>query len=124
MELPHDSATVRDPAHITRLLHEWQDGSEDAFQRLVPIVYDELRALAARQLSREWRHDCLEITAIVHEAYLKLFQQREVDWQNRSHFFAIAAQIMRRVLIDHARYRTRLKRGGEAGAEDLERAAV
>ena len=97
---------------ITRLLHDWQNGSQDAFDRLVPIVYDELRAIASRQLSREWRHDRLQITAIVSEAYLKLFRQRDVDWQNRGHFFAIAAQLMRRILIDHARSGTRRKRSG------------
>ena len=109
-------------AHITRLLHEWRNGSQEAFDRLVPLVYTELRALASRQLSREWRHDRLQITAIVSEAYLKLFNQREVDWQNRGHFFAIAAQLMRRILIDHARHRTRQKRGGTAVAVELDHA--
>ena len=109
-------------AHITRLLHEWRNGSQEAFDRLVPLVYTELRALASRQLTREWRHDRLQITAIVSEAYLKLFNQREVDWQNRGHFFAIAAQLMRRILIDHARHRTRQKRGGTAVAVELDHA--
>jgi DNA-directed RNA polymerase specialized sigma24 family protein len=68
-----------DAALITRLLHEWRDGSHGAFERLVPLVYDELRAIAARQLSREWRHDHLQITAVVNEAYLRLFRQREVS---------------------------------------------
>ncbi len=101
-----------DPTQITQLLHEWQGGSREAFERLVPVVYKELRTLASRQLSREWRHDRPQITAIVNEAYLKLFDQREVDWQNRGHFFAIAAQLIRRILIDHARRQTRHKRGG------------
>ena len=101
-----------DPAHITQLLREWQGGSREAFDRLVPLVHSELRTLALRQLGREWRHDRLQITAVVNEAYLRLFDQREVDWQNRGHFFAIAAQLMRRVLIDHARRQTRQKRGG------------
>jgi RNA polymerase sigma factor (TIGR02999 family) len=109
----------RSPAHVTRLLHEWQNGSQEAFERLVPVVYSELRALASRQLSREWRHNRLQITAVVNEAYLKLFDQREVDWQNRGHFFAIAAQIMRRILIDHARHHRRQKRGGATVAVDL-----
>jgi RNA polymerase sigma factor (TIGR02999 family) len=99
-------------AYITDLLQEWQNGSQDAFDRLVPLVYQELRALAARQLTREWRHDRLEITAVVTEAYLRLLDQRDVDWKSRGHFFAIASQLMRRVLIDHARLRTREKRGG------------
>ena len=100
------------PDQITRLLHEWQTGSREAFDRLVPIVYDELRAIASRQLSREWRHDRLQVTAIVNEAYLKLFRQQSVDWQNRGHFFAIAARLMRRILIDHARLGRRRKRTG------------
>lgn len=100
------------PTHITRLLHEWGDGSRDALDELVPLVYQELRAIAARQLAREWRHDRLQVTAVVNEAYLKLFDQRRVDWQNRGHFFAIAAQLMRRILVDHARHQTRRKRGG------------
>ena len=109
-----------DPAHITQLLHEWQGGSRDAFDRLVPLVHSELRTIASRQLGREWRHDRLQITAVVNEAYLKLFDQRQVDWQNRGHFFAIAAQLMRRVLIDHARRQTRQKRGGMAVPEELD----
>jgi RNA polymerase sigma factor (TIGR02999 family) len=100
------------PAHITHLLQEWQNGSQDAFDRLVPLVYNELRALASRQLTREWRHDRLQITAVVTEAYLRLLDQRDVDWKSRGHFFAIASQMMRRILIDHARLRTREKRGG------------
>jgi len=100
------------PAEITRILHEWQGGSRDALDRLMPIVYNELRAIASRQLAREWRHDRLQTTAVVNEAYLKLFGQREPDWQNRSHFFAIAAQLMRRILVDHARHELREKHGG------------
>jgi RNA polymerase sigma factor (TIGR02999 family) len=111
-----------DAADITRLLHEWRDGSREAFERLVPIVYEELRLLASRQLSREWRHDRLQITAVVSEAYLRLFQQREVDWRNRGHFFAVAAQLMRRVLVDHARHGLRVKRGGVAVTVGLDEA--
>ena len=100
------------PAEITQILHEWQKGSPDALNRLMPIVYGELRRLAARQLAGEWRPDRLQATAVVNEAYLKLFGQRVVDWQNRGHFFAIAAQLMRRILVDHARHDLREKRGG------------
>jgi RNA polymerase sigma factor (TIGR02999 family) len=100
------------PAEITQILHEWQAGSQEALDRLMPIVYNELRVLAARQLANEWRHDRLQTTAVVNEAYLKLFGQRDVDWQNRGHFFAIAAQLMRRILVDHARHELREKRGG------------
>lgn len=112
----------RDAADITRLLHEWRDGSREAFEHLLPIVYDELRLIASRQLTREWRHDRLQITAVVSEAYLRLFQQREVDWRNRSHFFAVAAQLMRRVLVDHARHSLRLKRGGVTVTVGLDQA--
>jgi RNA polymerase sigma factor (TIGR02999 family) len=103
---------VADADDITRLLGEWQDGSRDAFERLVPLVYDELRAIASRHLAREWRHDHLQTTAVVSEAYLRLFGQRDADWQNRGHFFAVAAQVMRRILVDHARHERRQKRGG------------
>jgi RNA polymerase sigma factor (TIGR02999 family) len=99
-------------ADLTRLLQRWQSGSAEAFEELVPIVYDELRTIASRHLSREWRHDRLQTTAVVSEAYLRLFGQREVDWQNRGHFFAVAAQLMRRILVDHARREQRQKRGG------------
>jgi RNA polymerase sigma factor (TIGR02999 family) len=111
-----------DPADITRLLHEWRDGSREAFERLVPIVYDELRLVASRQLTREWRPDRLQVTAVVSEAYLRLFQQRDVDWRNRGHFFAVAAQLMRRVLVDHARHGLRLKRGGVSVTVGLDEA--
>ena len=111
-----------DPAQITRLLREWGGGSHDAFERLVPTVYAELRAIAAQQLNREWRHDRLQITAVVSEAYVRLCQQRRVDWQNRAHFFSIAAQMMRRILTDHARERARLKRGGTAEIVELAQA--
>ena len=100
------------PADITQMLQEWQHGNRDALDRLMPIVYNELRLIASRQLAREWRHDRLQTTAVVNEAYLKLFGQREVDWQNRNHFFAIAAQLMRRILVDHARRELREKHGG------------
>jgi RNA polymerase sigma-70 factor (ECF subfamily) len=109
-------------AQITRLLHEWQDGSQDALERLVPLVYDELHTLASRQLTREWRHDRPRTTAVVSEAYLKLFGQREIDWQNRGHFFAIAAQLMRRILVDHARRQLRQKRGGGGVEVELDEA--
>jgi RNA polymerase sigma-70 factor, ECF subfamily len=105
---------------ITRLLHEWQGGSRQAFDRLVPLVYNELHTVAERQLAREWRHTRLQTTVVLHEAYLKLFGQRDVDWQNRGHFFAIAAQVMRRILVDHARYSRREKRGGGGTPVELQ----
>ncbi len=102
-----------EPADITRILHEWRAGSREAFDRLIPIVYNELKTLASRQLAHEWRDNRLDTTAVVNEAYIKLFKQRAVDWQNRGHFFAIAAQMMRRILVDHARRHLREKHGGK-----------
>jgi RNA polymerase sigma-70 factor (ECF subfamily) len=115
------------PAQITRILEEWQSGSQEALDRLIPLVYNELHALASRQLAREWRHHRLQTTVVVNEAYMKLFGQREVDWQNRGHFFAIAAQLMRRILVDHARREQREKRGGDVvhvGLDDPAAAAA
>lgn len=123
---PIHSKTVRimadpnDPAHLTRLLHEWRDGRRDALEQLMPLVYEELRTLAARQLKNEWRHDRLQTTVVVNEAYLKLFGQRDIDWQNRGHFFALAAQFMRRIIVDHARQGLRQKRGGGELAVELD----
>jgi RNA polymerase sigma factor (TIGR02999 family) len=110
------------PADITRILHEWQGGSREAFDRLIAIVYDELKTLAARQLAHEWRHDRLQTTAVVSEAYVRLFAQHEVDWQNRGHFFAIAAQVMRRIIVDYARHQLRDKRGGGVVTVELNEA--
>jgi len=107
------------PDDITRILQDWEGGSREALDRLIPIVYDELRALASRQVGLEWRHDHPHTTTLVHEVYLKLFGQREMHWQNRRHFFAIAAQLMRRILVDHARRELRDKRGGSAEHVDL-----
>ena len=107
--MPHPMDEPSNAAQITRLLREWQDGSQGALDRLVPLVYDELHMLASRQLSREWRYDRPQATTLVNEAYLRLFGQRDVDWQNRGQFFAIAARLMRRILVDHARKRQRLK---------------
>ena len=99
---------------ITRLLKEWGDGSQVALDALIPLVHDELRAIASRQLAREWRQGTLQTTAVVNEAYIKLVGQREANWQNRNHFFAIAAKLMRRILVDHARHDLRDKRGAGA----------
>jgi RNA polymerase sigma-70 factor, ECF subfamily len=98
---------------ITDLLQDWRSGSREALDRLMPIVYAELHTLASRHLSREYRERTLQPTALVNEAYVKLSGQRSVDWQNRAHFFAIAAQLMRRILVDRARHGRRRKRGGE-----------
>jgi RNA polymerase sigma factor (TIGR02999 family) len=99
---------------ITRLLQDWQSGDRDALDRLMPLVYDELHLIASRHLARERPERTLQTTALVNEAYLKLVDQRKVDWQNRAHFFALAARLMRRIVLDDARRRQREKRGGEA----------
>jgi RNA polymerase sigma-70 factor, ECF subfamily len=103
-----------DTAHpdVTSLLSELARGDQGAADRLMPLVYDELRRLARSYMRRERPDHTLQATALVNEAYLKLVRQREVNWQGRSHFFGIAAQLMRRILIDHARGHLRAKRGG------------
>ena len=98
-------------ADVTELLAEWACGNPDALERLVPLVYRELRAIAARQLRRERGDHTLQPTALVHEAYLKLVDQRPSGWKNRGHFLAVAAQAMRRILVDHARAHRAAKRG-------------
>ncbi|HZI47667.1 MAG TPA: sigma-70 family RNA polymerase sigma factor [Pyrinomonadaceae bacterium] len=98
---------------VTSLLRQWSDGDQQALGNLLPIIYDELRRVAHQYLHRERHEQMLETTALVHEAYLKLIDQRSVNWQNRAHFFAIAAQAMRRILIDNARKRGAAKREGE-----------
>lgn len=108
---------VVDSANITQMLREWGDGRVEALDDLLPCVYNELRRLAAAHLRRERPNHTLQTTALVHEAYMKLAGQRNVEWKNRGHFFAVAAQAMRRVLVDHAKARHRQKRGGPA--EDL-----
>jgi RNA polymerase sigma factor (TIGR02999 family) len=108
-----------DPA-ITRLLQEWRVGRSDALERLVPLVYRELHGLAARHLVRERAAHTLQPTALVHEAYLRLSKTALPDWQDRAHFFAVAAKVMRRILVDHARQRGRIKRGSAAPVVPLD----
>lgn len=95
----------------TRLLQSWNKGDTGALDRLIPLVGDELRNLAAQYLKRERPNHTLQPTALVNEAYLRLIDQREVRWQSRAHFIGVAAQMMRRILVDHARHRDRVKRG-------------
>ena len=102
---------------ITRLLADWSNGDRGALEKLTPLVYDELRRLAGRYLRQERVGHTLQSTALVHEAYLKLVGQNNVRWQNRAHFFGIAAQMIRRILVDYARARKADKRG--SGAEKL-----
>jgi RNA polymerase sigma factor (TIGR02999 family) len=99
-------------SEISLLLDRYRDGQAEAFERLMELVYDDLRRLAAWQLQTERSGHTLQPTALVHEAYLKLASQNPVEWQNKAHFFALAAQVMRHILVDHARARQRDKRGG------------
>jgi RNA polymerase sigma factor (TIGR02999 family) len=108
---------------VTRLLQDWGNGNQQALEKLVPLIYDELRRMAHNCLYRERPSHTLQTTALVHEAYLKLIDQRDARWQNRAHFFAIAAQAMRRILVDSARRHTALKRGGSAENLSLDEAA-
>jgi RNA polymerase sigma factor (TIGR02999 family) len=103
---------VTPPEDITQILQEVSGGNREAPARLMPLVYDELRRLADHYLRRERPDHTLQPTALVHEAYLKLVDQTRVDWQNRAHFFGVAAQLMRRILVDHARRHQAEKRGG------------
>jgi len=97
---------------VTRILKQATDGDSSAVDRLLPLVYDELRALAQDYLVRERPDHTLQATALVHEAYIRLIKQEDVEWKNRAHFFAVAAQAIRRILVDHARTHKRQKRGG------------
>jgi RNA polymerase sigma factor (TIGR02999 family) len=96
---------------VTQLLKQWSEGDRDSLEQLLPLVYRELHLLAERYLRRERSDHTLQATALVHEAYLKLIDQREVRWQNRAHFYGVAAQAMRRILVDHARGHMAAKRG-------------
>jgi RNA polymerase sigma factor (TIGR02999 family) len=103
------------PSHdVTRLLARWKDGDEAALQELVPIVHEELRRLARRQMAAERPGHTLQPTALVNEAYLRLVNLKQMQWQNRAHFFAMGARLMRRILVDFARSRGYQKRGGGA----------
>jgi RNA polymerase sigma factor (TIGR02999 family) len=108
---------------VTILLAEVAKGNQEAASELVPLVYQEMRRLAGRYMRRERENHTLQATALVHETYLKLVEQRS-DWQSRAHFFGVAAQVMRHILVDHARGHTREKRGGTAEAIPLDEALV
>jgi len=99
-------------SQINQLLHDWSNGDQTALEKLTPLVYEELRRLAHAYLRRERADQTLQTTALVHEAYLRLLEYKKIHWKERGHFFAIAAQLMRRILVEHARARNRLKRGG------------
>lgn len=108
------------PHPVTTLLREWRAGDSEASARLMPLVYEELRARARGYLERERGNHTLQATALVHEAYLRLVKSDPIAWQNRAHFFCVAARVMRRILVDHARARQSNKRGGEAERVSLE----
>jgi len=125
MTTPSDNDQARASRdEVTNLLRSWGRGEEDAANRLLAAIYDDLHAQAARAMRREGGEHTLQATALVHEAYLRLVDQKHVDWKNRAHFFAIAAQSMRRVLVDHARGRLAEKRGGGVEKVTLSDAAV
>jgi RNA polymerase sigma-70 factor, ECF subfamily len=112
------------PTDVTLLLKRYSNGDQEALAELIPRIYDELRRLASFYLQSERVDHTLQTTALVHEAYLRLVDQKQVEWTNRNHFFGVAAQIMRRILVDHARKHVSLKRGGSFARISLEQAAV
>jgi len=112
------------PGEVTQWLIAWSQGDRAALDKLMPLVYDELHRLAHRYMSRERPGHTLQTTALVNEVYLRLVDQKSVNWQNRAHFFAIAAQVMRQVLVDYARRRRYRKRGGQAVKVSLDEAAI
>lgn len=109
---------------ITASLKRWREGDETAFESVIDHVYDELRRRAAAYVRRERQNDTLQPTALVHEAFIKLVEKREIEWQDRNHFFAVAAQAMRRILVDRARARRREKRGGNNEDIALDEATI
>lgn len=109
---------------ISEILRDWNGGSQETLDALLPLVYDELHKQAERFLRRERRDHTLQATALIHETYVKLIDQRDVNWQNRAHFFGIAAQAMRRILVDYAKARHREKRGGAEENLPLDEAAL
>ena len=112
------------PHNVTELLLEWQQGDTAALDKLTPLVYDELRRIAHRYVQRERAGHTLQTTALVNEAYLRLLGQQKIEWQSRAHFFAVTAQVMRHILIDHARRRHYLKREGALQQVSLGDAAL
>ena len=112
------------PQEVTQLLADWSNGNQAALDKLAPLVHEELRRLAHHYMSRERPGHTLQTSALVNEAYLRLIDQKNVHWQNRAHFFGIAAQLMRRILVDYARRRHYLKRGGNAQQVSLDQVAI
>ena len=110
--------------NLTDLLREWRDGDKAALDKLTPLVYDELRRIAHRYVRRERNGHTLQTTALVNEAYMRLAGERKIEWENRAHFFAVTARVMRHILTDYARRRSYAKRGGEAHQVPLAEAYV
>jgi RNA polymerase sigma factor (TIGR02999 family) len=110
------------PRDVTALLGDWSRGDRTALNQLLPLVYAELRRVAARQLRKERADHTLQPTALVHEVFIRLIDQRHVDWQDRAHFFGVAAQVMRRILVDHARRHGATKRGDGVGRLSIDEA--
>ncbi|PYV68386.1 MAG: RNA polymerase subunit sigma-70 [Acidobacteria bacterium] len=119
-----DEAAPGSTHDVTRLLQAWASGDEGALEQLTPLVYDELHRLAHRYMAAEQPGQTLQTTALVHEAYLRLVDVNNVDWQNRAHFYGLCARLMRRILIDFARSRNYQKRGGHFPHIELEEAAT
>ena len=115
---------VQSPREVTLLLQAWRHGDEAALGKLAPLVYSELHRLAHHYMNHEWANNTLQTTALVHEAYLRLVDASRVDWKNRTHFFAISAGLMRRILVEFARSRRSRKRGGDLRRVSLDRVAV
>lgn len=120
MDAPKEGQGTPPPSDITRTFLRWRQGDPEALHALLPLVYEEMRRLAGAYLKNESSGHTLQPTALAHEAYLRLLDQRHVSWQNRAHFMGLAAQAMRRILIDHARRRGAQKRGGDAVHVTLE----
>jgi RNA polymerase sigma factor (TIGR02999 family) len=112
------------PQEVTQMLVDWRNGDKQALDRLMPLVYGELRRIASRYMRRERESHTLQTTALVNEAYLRMVGKNNVDWQNRAHFFAVAAQVMRHLLIDHARARERVRRGADPQQISLDNEAL
>lgn len=124
MSIPTPAPATPPSLELTRLLDAVSEGNRSAVDQLLPVIYHELRALAQRRLAAERADHTLQATALVHEAYMKLIDQREVRWQNRAHFFGVAALAMRRILVNHAKSKGRIKRGGSGRKIELTDAAA
>jgi len=122
--LPRTEQMSSSEEEVTALLRRWRDGDEAALNKLTPLVYDELHRLAHKYIRRERPGHTLQTTALVNEAYVRLVDQNSVDWQNRAHFFGVAAQVMRHILVDYARQQTAVKRGGGAERFNLDEGSI